>query len=57
MEIIEKKFQTIIVGIELICDEYREKLKKDGYEQHKVNTGPNGEIYSYTYKLKEDVKK
>jgi hypothetical protein len=56
MEVIEKKFQIINVGVNLMSDDYRKWLTEKGYELQEVKTGPNGEIYGYTYKLKEDVK-
>jgi hypothetical protein len=56
MNIIEKKFQIINVGVNLMSDDYRKWLDKKGYELQEINKKENSEIYqSYIFKLKKDA--
>lgn len=54
MNIVEKKFGIVSVGVALMSEEYRIKLESDGYVLSRINKNSNDEIVSYTFTLKED---
>jgi hypothetical protein len=51
MEVIVKKFQTIIVGAHLMSKDYGKWLHDKGYELHEVKMGEGNKIDVYVFKL------
>lgn len=52
MNIVEKRFQHITVGVNMMTDDYQIWLAKKGYELKKTNKDNNGKIISYLFELR-----